>query len=128
MANWHELGEENLRAAKLLLDKGLFRSSVSRAYYAAYSTLTGLFRGKSVKFRFGDSNPSHDQLLALAANNLNVSRFGKGTQFRLKKVTRDLQAARIAADYMPGRTIDENIARQMVRNAAFVVTLASEKL
>lgn len=121
MAGWAELAEENLKAAKLLLDHSHFRGAASRAYYAAYAALTGVFAAQRVSFTFAGRNPSHDQLLALTANNLDPKRFGAAVRRQVSHAARELQLTRLNADYNPRTTIDAVIARNMVRNAAFVV-------
>ncbi|MCC6680865.1 MAG: HEPN domain-containing protein [Phycisphaeraceae bacterium] len=123
---WTALATDNLNAAKLLLDHKYFRSAASRAYYAAYSALTGVFERQRVSFTFGGSNPSHDQLLALTANNLDPKKFGITMRRQLKRATRQLQMTRLNADYNPRTTVDEAIARTMVRHAALVVNAAME--
>ena len=109
-------------AAKVLLDKAFHRSAVSRAYYAAYAALTGVLEQQGADFTHGGANPSHDQLLALTAHNLDPARYGKGLRRQLKRAAAALQATRINADYNPRGTIDRAIARHMVRQAAFVVS------
>ena len=45
---WAGMRWERLRAAKALLDWGLFRDSISRSYSAAYCAATGVVVGRGV--------------------------------------------------------------------------------
>ena len=40
MATWQEIGQDNFRAGRELIEAKRYRSSVSRFYYAAFSVLT----------------------------------------------------------------------------------------
>lgn len=126
MATWADMGRENLQAAKALLDGGHWRSAISRAYYAGYSSLTGEFRESRLTFAYGDNNPSHEQLLSLTAHNLNARRYTRTQRSQVKVMTRELQGARIIADYDPVSTIDRVAALRAVRQAAFIVTIVTE--
>ncbi|MBM3240217.1 hypothetical protein FJZ31_28360 [Candidatus Poribacteria bacterium] len=63
MATWRELSLECLRVAKMLAGKGYWRSSVNRAYYAAYCVVTSELVARDVRFARGWNNPAHEQLL-----------------------------------------------------------------
>ena len=64
MATWREIGIDNFRAGRELLDGGRYRSSVSRFYYAAFCVLTHelLAQGAGPDFRDGRETPGHAQL------------------------------------------------------------------
>ena len=120
---WTGMSGERLRAAKALLDLGLFRDSISRSYYAAYCAATSVVVGRGVTFAFGRQNPSHDQLPDLIANAGQIS-----VPVRRKVRTRlyFLRYARESADYRPYAPIDRALALECLLNAAAVIKLVEE--
>lgn len=74
MATWQELSRDNFQAATKLLNEGHLRSSVSRAYYAAYCAVTAELVGQGVQFAHGWNNPAHDQLPELILNTMRLPR------------------------------------------------------
>lgn len=108
MATWHEMSQQNLDAAKLLKDRHMFRSSVSRAYYAVYCVLSGALAPQYASdFAHAGNNPSHGQLQQLVRNNLAPRRFGDRFRQSVHRRLCQLWALRAIADYAPERTIDE---------------------
>lgn len=87
------------KAAQHLLEAECYRSSVSRAYYAAYAAITSLLVRQGITLAYAGNNPSHLSLPALVINNLTVLPL-RG-RFELNKSLRRLYAARIGADYDP---------------------------
>ena len=69
MATWTQMALNNSKAAKTLLNAECYRSSISRAYYAAYCAITSQLAGKYT-FPFGGNNPSHPDLPFLVMHNL----------------------------------------------------------
>lgn len=118
MASWQELSLECLRAAKLLLDEGCLRRSISSAYYAAYSAVTGDLVTRGVTFAHGWNNPAHEQLAELILNNTTLPRHRR---YVLNRIIRRLRAAREAADYRPAVLIDRTLAVACVRDATAVL-------
>ena len=58
LATWQEMNKDCLRSAKVLLDQGLFRRSISSSYYAAYSAATAEIVRRGINFAHGWQNPS----------------------------------------------------------------------
>lgn len=122
MATWTELSVDSFESAKTLLERKRMRSSVSRAYYAAYSAITfELARTRGVTFAHGRNNPSHEQLPALIRHNLNRRRFPDPARRDLNKALRRLRFARVEADYVPSAHCDASVARNCLRDALFVL-------
>ena len=117
MATWEELSRDSLRAAKLLLEQGHLRSSISRSYYAAYCAIAGEFASQGVSFPHGWNNPAHEQLPGLVSHNL---RSPQRTRRRLNRSVRYLRRAREDADYRPGISIDQTLALDCVSYAVRV--------
>jgi uncharacterized protein (UPF0332 family) len=118
LATWRELSRDSLRAAQLLLEEGHLRSSVSRAYYAAYCAVSDQLSQRGVSFAHGWNNPSHDQLPALVRNNLALA---VNRRRQLSRAIRRLRTAREDADYRPGIAVDRTLALACVHDAIFVV-------
>jgi uncharacterized protein (UPF0332 family) len=115
---WRELSLDSLRAAKALLDAGHLRSSVSRAYYAAYCAAASELAGRGVTFAHGWNNPSHEQLPDLILNNTALPR---DQRWRVNKALRILRRAREDADYRPGVTVDRSLAVACIHSAIDVL-------
>jgi uncharacterized protein (UPF0332 family) len=109
-----------LQAAKKLLDDTHLRSSISRAYYAAYCAATSELAARGITFAHGWNNPSHEQLPDLILNNTSLAR---GTRWRVNKALRLLRQAREDADYRPGVTADRVLALACVHSATDVLQL-----
>lgn len=99
MATWQELSLDSLEAARVLLSARHLRSSVSRAYYAAYAATAHHMAKQAMTFPRGWRNPSHDQVLSW----ISTQRKWPANQRRqLTKAIRRLRRAREDADYRPG--------------------------
>ncbi len=118
MATWQELSLECLRAAKMLVGEGYWRSSVNRSYYAAYCAVTNELVARGVRFARGWNNPPHEQLLNLITHNL---AFPQNVRRRLRRLIRILRHAREDADYRPGASIDRAMALNCIRSAVLVL-------
>ena len=118
MSNWRELSFDCLKAAKKLLDEGLFRRSVSSSYYSAYSAVTSALVAKNVVFACGWNNPAHDQVPELILNNMGLPR---KTRFQLNKAIRRLRIERENADYRPKATLDRNNALNCIHDASLIL-------
>lgn len=88
---WAGIRWERLRAAKALLDLGLFRDSISRSYYAAYCAATSVVVGRGAVFAFGRQSPSHDQLPDLIVN---AAALSVPQRRKVRKILRVLRVAR----------------------------------
>jgi hypothetical protein len=118
--------EDSLSAAKKLLAEEHSRSSISRAYYAAYSVIAGKLTEKGVSFPRGWNNPAHEQLPALLRNTLALP---NSTRYSRLKVIRFLRDARGIADYKPGYTPEFAIEQVLRRIEGSVsVSVAEEEV
>lgn len=80
-----------------------YRSTVNRAYYAAYSAATfAILSQRPRRFLHGWNNPPHDDLPELI---LHVGTLPRDVRRNLARSLRILREARTDADYRPGRTI-----------------------
>ena len=57
MATWNEIALDSFDAAVSLLPANRLRSSISRAYYAAYSAVAGKMQKAEVAFPHGWKKP-----------------------------------------------------------------------
>ena len=81
------MSRESLMAAKIAKDHGCFRSACSRAYFSAYAALAGVFaEDGTIDFSYEGTNPGHQQLLALTANDLDKKRY---TPFERREIKAD---------------------------------------
>ena len=117
---WAGMSWERLRAAKALLDLGLFRDSISRSQYAAYCAATSVVVGRGVTFAFGRQNPSHEQLPDLVLNVAGVSVTGRR---QVRRLLRYLRHAREDAEYRPYAAIPRDVVLTCIHNAVAVQTL-----
>jgi uncharacterized protein (UPF0332 family) len=104
-------------AAEALLRDGHYRSSVSRAYYAAYCAATHEIVQKLTTFSYGRKNPSHERVPTYIQNNLTITQSKKDAINTLVVL---LRLFREDADYRPYLPVDEQIARECVRAAGEV--------
>jgi len=120
MATWAEMSRDSLGAAKSLLGESRFRSSVSRAYYAAYTAIAGVLVERGVRFARGWNNPQHELLPRYVSNS---DAFEPATRQQLNRAIRRLRLRREDADYRPRNPVDRAIALECVRDAASVMYL-----
>lgn len=123
MATWREMSRECLQVAQQSFHDGRLRRSISSAYYAAYGAVTSRLVDQKVNFAHGWNNPAHDQLPDLILNNLSLP---KSARYRLNKAIRILRRAREDADYRPGASIDQALARDCLRNATRIIEALEE--
>lgn len=124
MATWAQMALNNSKAAKELLNAECYRSSISRAYYAAYCAITSQLAGKYT-FPFGGNNPSHPDLPILVMHNLPALPEYKRREIR--QAIRKLWKARVEADYGPQAYIDRNFALGSLRDANRILLLLEVK-
>lgn len=118
---WEEMSLVRLRVAKVLLDAGFYRDSISRSYYAAYCAAASCVRDQEASFAHGFRNPSHEQLPRLI---LNAGKLPITKRRRLNSVLRVLRRAREDAEYRPFVSITRSFALFSLINAnAFVELL-----
>lgn len=119
-ASWEELSREGYAAARQLFDAGLLRSSVSRAYFAAYSAVTAHLVRRGVTFARGRGNPPHETLHKLAQAYLPLPGYQRKW---LVAIVRRLRVARVEADYIPTSFLDRKIGEGLLHDAAAVLRL-----
>lgn len=95
MATWQEIGIENYRTGRELLDKRRYRSSVSRFYYAAFSLLTHELSKAGVDFGEDQETPNHKGLPKLVRLHLPLPATQKTESVA---IIHRLYSARISAD------------------------------
>ncbi|MCX7014435.1 MAG: HEPN domain-containing protein [Candidatus Sumerlaeota bacterium] len=121
MATWEELSRDSLLAAQELFRRLRCRSSVSRAYYAAYSAVTAALTKRGIPQRYDRENPPHEAVPRMIRKNLGD--LDKERRRKLSQSISVLLKLRIDADYYPGHTIDESVARHGVRMAYSVLNI-----
>lgn len=109
---------DNLGAARTLLQVGRYRSSVCRAYYAAYCAATYEITKKTRTFANEWNNPPHAHVPRLLKNHLNL------TQTKIKLIIKKFRAlhhAREDAEYRPGQAIHAINARDCIRDSSTIL-------
>ncbi len=113
---WDEIADEQRRAAQLLMEKRTnvcSRALCSRAYYAVYALLAAR-APSSMTFPLGRNNPGHHQMQAI------VDQVRGVPKHELKRALSRLRMARVTADYGVGLAITPNVARQRLRDCAYI--------
>lgn len=127
VSSWQVLSLGSLRSAKQLLDAAradYVRSSVSRAYYAAYAAVTSRLPAKTA-FPGGRNNPSHEQIVKLAKN---LPFDSEWSRRQMVKALMFLRRQRETADYRPGHELSRSTALACLHWAGHVVlTLGAAK-
>jgi uncharacterized protein (UPF0332 family) len=118
LVTWEEMSRKSLRAAKLLADQGHLRSSISRAYYAAYCAIAGQLAARGFSYPHGWHNPAHEQLPQMIAHNLPLP---QGMRRGMSRRIRALRGLREDADYRPGASIDRADAIDCLQLAGWVL-------
>jgi len=123
MATWLEISADSFRAAKLLLDRGHYRSSVNRAYYGMYAAITHkLILSGHADFANGRPNPSHEQAMQMFEHNVLGQAIRRDSVRRMTRAAVNARRAREVADYIPGQTVDHQVALLALRNASLAAT------
>jgi len=117
MPNWSEISKNNFDAAKQMLDD-YPRSSVSRAYYAAFAALTDVvLKSKKVRLPQERETPSHRKLPGY----LSQIYVQNGKLKQIKQYIRLLYSLRLVADYDSKTRVDKLVARDAVRFASAIL-------
>lgn len=119
-AQWKVISRSSRRAAQHLLEVDCCRSSISRAYYAAYAALTSALIAQGITFGQGGNNPGHAGLPVYILNNLTALPLTR--RFDLNKSVRRLYAARIQADYVAFSTEDRAAALNALRELSLILS------
>ncbi len=118
MGDWREMSRESLAAAQHCLREKCYRSSVSRAYYAAYAALAAALAQRGMEFTLGREGPSHQALRQYV--NQNIGAIKNRNRKRIVAAINQLYQNRIDADYKPARYVGHDTALISLRNASFV--------
>jgi len=121
MVTWRDIAAENETAAKQLNRAGLYRSAVSRAYYAAYAAVVGRL---SAAGAVSERNPSHRALPVMVEGN--ISGLRDWQRRNLKAITRRLYNARLEADYRGDVVVGVEMARQSLMDLGNAFSLLRE--
>lgn len=124
MTTWSEISRDNLAAAGELMRAGRHRSSVSRAYYAAFAAVAQALAKRGFEFAQDRKAPSHTKLRQMVRQNIRLSR---KPQRELLAVLNELYKQRISADYRPDHYISCDEARTSVITATRVLTIIGIK-
>ena len=128
-AQWLTVSRSSRKAAQHLLEVECYRSSVSRAYYAAYAAITSALVAQGITFGLGGNNPGHAGLPAYILNNLTTVPLTR--RFELNKAVRRLYAARVHTDYIAyvagGRASALNGLRELTRIFVFLSLNVGER-
>lgn len=108
--SWQTLAENNYRATVMLRDTHC-RSSVTRAYYAAYSRATVMLVARGVTMPADREGPSHANLPRLMETHL--TQLGD-QRWSAAGLVRKLYTMRLMADYQPSVPVNEGDARNML--------------
>ena len=120
-ARWQAISRYSRRAAQRLLEVGCYRSSVSRAYYAAYSAITSALIRQGITLAHDGNNPSHISLPVLVLNNLTF--LPLTARFDLNRALRRLYGERVEADYNAAATVNGAINIEALRDMNRILTL-----
>jgi len=103
-----ERAKENLSAAELLFDNGMFNASANRAYYAAFHAAIAALFTIGIKPQI-----EHRTIQSLFSDNF----FNRRKVFpsEYKKYLLDMQNIRSVADYKVG--INKKISKEQLKNA-----------
>lgn len=109
--NWLDLAKDARNAANILMQQDLFRSCVSRAYYAAYSKVTHelVFVGQ-LSVPADRLGPSHARLRPIIETSMPNMRQDK--REKLSELVGRLYTLRIDADYKPTLEVESPEARE----------------
>lgn len=121
---WWNMAQGSLKAAQELEVFGEQRSSVSRAYYAAYQSATALLLYAKQVPPAGREAWSHE-VTPEALNNLPPKIVPLAIQEDLESRLSLLYEMRLVADYRSGEGITSLDLRTAVRSAAFFVKTVS---
>ena len=120
-ARWRAISRDSRKAAQRLLEVGCCRSSVSRAYYAAYAAITSALIRQGITLAHDGNNPSHISLPVLVLNNLTF--LPLTARFDLNRALRRLYAERVEADYNAAAIVNGGVVIETLRDTNRILTL-----
>ncbi len=113
--------QNNLRAAQICFDNGLYDASVNRAYYAALQAAVAALASRGLKRAKAD----HKKIQADFSENL--IRKQKIYPARVRSYLMDMQAVRNEADYT-GLVISQRLSHKQIDKAAQLIALIRKEL
>ncbi len=122
---WRAVSQDSRKAAQRLLEVECHRSSISRAYYAAYSAITSALVRQGITLGYGGNNPGHAGLPGYVLNNLTV--LPLGSRFEINKALRRLYRMRAEADYVAAAVLDRAAVKRAARDLGRVLQLLGEE-
>ena len=120
-ARWRAISRNSRKAAQHLLEVECYRSSVSRAYYAAYAAITSALVLAGITLGHGGNNPGHAGLPAYVLNNLTA--LPMTSRYEINKAVRRLYRARAEADYVATAVVDEAAVKRAIRDLSRVLQI-----
>lgn len=108
---WMDVAREAMDAARILFERGLWRSSVNRAYYAAHAA------AHAMAVHFGVSQPqtrnnwSHKELPGALWDALRKSKESKENSQHFIQQLAACAHNRVTADYRAGLSCSESMAK-----------------
>ena len=124
---WWNMAQGSLKAAQELEVFGEHRSSVSRAYYAAYQAATALLLYARQIPPAGREAWSHEATPELVTE-LPGTILAASTAQAVRKRLSSLYDLRLIADYQSRKDVDELVLRPALRDAAFINKIANTTL
>ncbi|MEM6562705.1 MAG: HEPN domain-containing protein [Planctomycetota bacterium] len=97
---WQQLAQDNRTAAFELFGRRLWRSCVSRAYFAVFCAVAGAAEARGVQMPAKREGPSHANVDHLIQRNLGLS---APIARDLSSLAKTLYRQRVIADYFPSR-------------------------
>jgi uncharacterized protein (UPF0332 family) len=110
---WLDLARDARKSANGLVAQSLFRSAVSRAYYAAYSKITHeLAVIAALPMPPAREGPSHKRIRPIIESSM--PNMNQAKRIKLSELIGRLYTLRIDADYKPSIEVDDTEAREAV--------------
>ena len=119
MSTWNEMAREARSAAGSCLREELYRSCVSRAYYATFSAITAALHEAGVTVPKGRNAWAHAALPKLIRDHLG-DKLGRHRARELMRMVRENYVTRLSADYVSEISITKESARRCLTNATTV--------
>lgn len=119
MATWSEMSLACFHAAIVLASLKKRRSAVNRAYYAAFSAVTGEIRKRTLDFPNGYEHPPHHQLGRYVKRHL--TDLSQRDRDDLRDALVRLYEARLDADYRHEDDPTDHEVRDVMSDARYVL-------
>lgn len=124
---WWRMAQGSLAAAQLLAKQGETRSSASRAYYAAYQSVTAVllyYRLTPPDGREAWSHEATPELIWKLAGTIIAQNARKDVAQRLEASYR----VRLIADYMSAAEVGKTVLKTSLKDASFIARLVEDVL